>query len=256
MKTRSSSRSIQFSTQVSCNCAVDHERRRAVTALAPTFRAASAARCMATATAAAGSGISWEDEKAYFGFHPAALVDDVANVLLDYLCTGLDHVDVALTELEDEDNVMHADMVQRSIDDTTAQYQASVQRSFDALEREGLTVMRMPLQSVLPAAPPVASRVAGTFVAAEEEAIDAELRELRRRLAARTTERQRLEQQHRAEEKAGAFCAEALPALQRVVGPSANGEAAQRLVRDVSVLSDRVNALTRSVADDLGKAGM
>ena len=111
---------------------------------------------MATATAAAGSGISWEDEKAYFGFHPAALVDDVANVLLDYLCTGLDHVDVALTELEDEDNVMHADMVQRSIDDTTAQYQASVQRSFDALEREGLTVMRMPLQSVLPAAPPVA----------------------------------------------------------------------------------------------------
>jgi hypothetical protein len=211
---------------------------------------------MATATAAAGSGISWEDEQAYFGFHPAALVDDVANVLLDYLCTGLDHVDVALTELEDEDNVMHADMVQRSIDDTTAQYQASVQRSFDALEREGLTVMRMPLQSVLPAAPPVASRVAGTFVAAEEEAIDAELRELRRRLAARTTERQRLEQQHRAEEKAGAFCAEALPALQRVVGPSANGEAAQRLVRDVSVLSDRVNALTRSVADDLGKAGM
>jgi len=27
--------------------------------------------------------ISWEDEKAFLGFHPAALADDVGNVLLD-----------------------------------------------------------------------------------------------------------------------------------------------------------------------------
>ena len=41
--------------------------------------------------AAAGHapGISWDDEKAHLGFHPAALVDDVANVLLDCACVLL-----------------------------------------------------------------------------------------------------------------------------------------------------------------------
>lgn len=166
------------------------------------------------------------------------------------LCTGLDTMELALTELEDGDNVMHADLVHQAIDDATERYRAGVQQSFDALEQEGLVVMRMPIKSSAPAPRAAACGFAGgVFVAAEEAAIDAELCELRRRLAARGAECRRLEQEYRLSERAGAKCAEVLPAVQRAVG--SRGEFTRRLVCDVSALSDRVQSLTHSVDDDL-----
>ena len=40
-------------------------------------------------------------------------------------------MDAVLTELEDEGNVMHADLVHQAIDDATELYRAAVQQSFD-----------------------------------------------------------------------------------------------------------------------------
>lgn len=147
---------------------------------------------------------------------------------------------------------MHADLVHQAVDDATERYRAGVQQSFDALEQEGLVVMRMPIKSSAPAPiTPACGFAGGVFVAAEEAAIDAELCELRRRLAARGAECRRLEQEYRLSERAGAKCAEVLPAVQRAVGTGSRGEFTRRLVCDISALSDRVQSLTHSVDDDL-----
>lgn len=169
------------------------------------------------------------------------------------LCTGLDTMDAVLTELEDEGNVMHADLVHQAIDDATELYRAAVQQSFDTLEREGLVVMRMPHVHAAPAPRvPDCGYEGGTFVAAEEAALDAELCELRKKLAVRGADCRRLEQEYRLSERAGAKCAEVLPAVQRAVGSASRGEHTRRLVCDVSELCDRVESLTHSVDDGLG----
>ena len=147
---------------------------------------------------------------------------------------------------------MHADLVRQGLDDATDRFRAGLQPSFDALEREGLVVMRMPQKSAAPAPRvPACGCEGGTFVAAEEAALDAELCELRAKLAERGADCRRLEQECRLSEKAGAKCAEALPPLQRDVVSASRAELTRRLVCDVSDLSDRVQALTRGVSDGL-----
>ena len=92
------------------------------------------------------------------------------------LCAGLDQVDAELAKLEEEDNVMHQDMVQQvrhpgafrlssqpkgavsaaqAIDDVSMKYQAVVHTHVNGLEQEGLAVMRIPEQSC----PPLPSQV-------------------------------------------------------------------------------------------------
>lgn len=165
------------------------------------------------------------------------------------LCAGLDTMDAALTELEDEDNVMHADLVHQAIDDATDLYRAAVQQGFDTLEREGLAVMRMPRVLSAPAQCVTACGYeGGVFVAAEEASLDAELCELRRKLAVRGAELRHLEQEYRLSESSGAKCAEVLPAVQRIVS---RGEHTRRLVCDVSELCGRVKSLTHTVDDGL-----
>ena len=64
-------------------------------------------------------------------------------------------MDAELAKLEDEDNVMHQDMVQQAIDDVSMKYQAVVHTHVNGLEQEGLAVMRIPEQSC----PPLPSQV-------------------------------------------------------------------------------------------------
>lgn len=163
-------------------------------------------------------------------------------------------MDIALTEIE-EDDVMHAGMVHHAIDDVTEWFRAGMQQNFDMLEQEGLVVMRMPQKSAAPALRgPSCAHKGGIFAASEEAALDAELCELRKRLAERGAERRRLEQECRTSEKVGAKYAKALPAVQRAAGCSASrGENTRRLVCDVSALSDRVQSLTRSVGNGLSQ---
>ena len=148
------------------------------------------------------------------------------------LCAGLDQVDAELAKLEDEDNVMHQDMVQQAIDDVSMKYQAVVHTHVNGLEQEGLAVMRIPEQSCPPLPSPVrgpppspptawllqrtavtaggcAAQAPGTFAAEDEEAIDAEIAALHKQLAERTAEHQHLRQQLAEEEQQG--CAALLP---------------------------------------------
>ena len=152
---------------------------------------------------------------------------------------------------------MHADLVHQAVDDVTERYRDGMQQSFDSLEREGLIVMRMPLKSAASAAAAAAAAAAvpacgsegGIFEAADEAALDAELHELRAKLAAKGAECRRLEQEYRLSEKTGAKCAEVLPAVQRAVGT--RSQLARRLIGDVTELSDRVRSLMRNVDDGI-----
>ena len=145
---------------------------------------------------------------------------------------------------------MHADLVHQAVDDVTERYRDGMQQSFDSLEREGLIVMRMPLKSAASApAVPACGSEGGIFEAADEAALDAELHELRAKLAAKGAECRRLEQEYRLSEKAGAKCAEILPGVQRAVGM--RSQVARRLIGDVTELSDRVRSLMRSVDDGI-----
>ena len=147
---------------------------------------------------------------------------------------------------------MHADLVHQAVDDVTERYRDGMQQSFDSLEREGLIVMRMPLKSAASAAAaavPACGSEGGIFEAADEAALDAELHELRAKLAAKGAECRRLEQEYRLSEKTGAKCAEVLPAVQRAVGT--RSQLARRLIGDVTELSDRVRSLMRNVDDGI-----
>ena len=140
----------------------------------------------------------------------------------------------------------------QAIDEATARFQAGVHQSLGVMEQEALTVMRIPRQAQ-PPQPPVPRCLPGTFCAADEAAIDADLVELRARLATRTAERQGLQQQHRAEGEPGAMCGELLLQLLHVAGSAASAE---RLLHDVSVLGDRANGLRHTTDAGLAKAGM
>jgi hypothetical protein len=138
--------------------------------------------------ASSGDDGQFRRETALFGFNPVSFVDDAINCVEDYTCDGLDAMEKAVAKLKSFKG-RQADVGQ-SLDRILDQLSKSMNKNLDLFELYALqNILQLPSNLTVPPEPATASSSSDSSPhvvpsAQDESYLDAELMDLRGRVAA------------------------------------------------------------------------